>query len=143
LAIFNYVKEGIMIVKMGLSEGKKMSVKHPVEVDISIMMDGETVGTKYLTENITRLKPGLTLKPPHSHKDIEEITYVIEGEGEAWIEGETCKIKKGDSVLWPSNSIHTVRNAGSGTLVLLCIFSTPYYRKKGAYLTHEDVAVEF
>lgn len=32
--------------------------------------------------------------PPHSHKDIEEITYVIEGEGEAWIDGETCKIKK-------------------------------------------------
>jgi len=131
------------IVKVGPNEGKKISVNHPVEVDISIIMDGETVGTKYLTENITRLKPDLTLKPPHSHKDIEEITYVIEGEGEAWIEGETCKIKKGDSLLWPPDSVHTVRNTCSGTLVLLCVFSTPHYRKKGAYLTHEDVVVEF
>jgi len=130
------------MVKVGLNEGKKINVKYPGGVDISIMMDGETAGTKYLTENITRIKAGLTLKPPHSHKNIEEITYVIEGEGEAWIEGETCKIKKGDSLLWPANSIHTVRNTGSSALVLLCIFSTPHYRKKDAYLTHEDV-VEF
>ncbi len=131
------------IFKVGLKEGKKISVKHPVGVDISMMMDGETAGTEYLTENITRIEPGLTLRPPHSHKNIEEIIYVIEGEGEAWIEGETCKIKKGDSLLWPANSIHTVRNTGDSTLVLLCVFSTPHYRKEGAYLTHESVVVEF
>ncbi len=131
------------IFKVGLKEGKKIDVKKPVGVHISIMMDGKTGGTKYLTENITRIEPGLTLRPPHSHKNIEEIIYVIEGQGEAWIEGETCKIKKGDSLLWPVDSIHTVRNTGDSTLVLLCIFSTPQYREKGAYLTHESVAVEF
>jgi len=54
------------IVKVGLNEGKKISVKYPVEVDISIMMDKETKGTKYLTENITRIKLGLTLTPSFS-----------------------------------------------------------------------------
>lgn len=46
-------------------------------------------------------------------------------------------------VLWPFNSKHTVRNTSARTLVLLCVFSTPHYRKEGAYLTHEDTAVEF
>ena len=135
--------QNMKINKVGLSEGKKLDVRYPIGVDITIMMDGDTGGTKYLTENITRIKPGLTLSPPHSHKDIEEITYVIEGTGEVWIDGKTCEIKKGDSLLWPVNSRHTVRNTGQDTLVLLCLFSTPNYRKEGAYLRHEDEVVEF
>ena len=131
------------IYKVGLNEGKKLDVKYPIGVDITIMMDGKTGGTRYLTENITRIKPGLTLRPAHSHKDIEEITYVIDGEGEVWIEGETSKIKKGDSILWPVNAKHTVRNTGKETLVLLCVFSTPYYRKEGAYIKHENEDVIF
>ena len=126
------------IYKVSMNEGTKLDVKYPIGVDITIMMDGETGGTRYLTENITRIKPGLTLRPAHSHKDIEEITYVVEGEGEVWIEGETSKIKKGDSILWPVNAKHTVRNTGKEALVLLCVFSTPHYRKEGAYIKHED-----
>jgi len=126
------------IVKVGLNEGKKMPVKHPAGAEISILMDGETAGTAYLTENVTKVKPGVTLKPVHSHKNIEEIVYVLEGEGEVWVDGSTCKIKPGDSVLFPADSKHTVRNTGRGTLALLCFFSSPRFRKEGAYLTHES-----
>lgn len=130
------------IVKVALNEGKEISVKNPVGADISIIMDGETVGTIYLTENMTRVKPGVTLEPCHSHRNIEEIVCVIEGEGEVWIDGRTCKIKKGDSVLFPPNSRHTVRNMGTATLALLCFFSTPQYRKRGDYITYEDTVFE-
>lgn len=126
------------IIKVGLNEGRKMPVKYPAGVEITMLIDGETAGTTYLTESITKLKPGLTLKPAHSHKDIEEIIYVLEGEGEVWIEGGICKIEKGDSVLFPANSRHTVKNTGTVALVLLCLFSSPQYRKEGAYLTHEN-----
>lgn len=126
------------IVKVGLNEGKRMPARYPVGAEISILIDGETAGTTYLTELVTKVKPRVTLKPSHSHKDIEEIIYVLEGKGEVWIEGHTCKIKKGDSVLFPANSRHTVRNTGTVMLVLLCLFSSPQYRKEGAYLTHES-----
>jgi len=130
------------IVKVGLDGGKKIAVKNPVGADVSIIMDGQTVGTMYLTENVTRVKPGVTLKPCHSHRNIEEIVYVIEGEGEVWIDGRTCKIKEEDSVLFPPNTVHTVRNMGTTTLSLLCFFSTPEYRKKGAYITYENIVFE-
>ena len=126
------------IVKVGLDEGERMPVKHPAAADISILMDGRTAGTTFLSELVTKVEPGATLKPSHSHKDIEEIIYVLEGEGEVWIDGETCKMKQGDSVLFPVNSQHTVRNTGTGTLAMLCIFSSPQYRRGGAYLTHEE-----
>ena len=51
----------------------------------SMIMDGET-GTVCLSKNVTRVKPGVTLRPCHSHRDIEEIVYVIDGKGEVWIE---------------------------------------------------------
>jgi len=126
------------IIRVRLNEGKKLPVKHPAGAEISILMDGDTVGTRYLTENLTRVKPGVALKPVHSHKDIEEIVYVVEGEGEVWIDGRICEIKRGDSILFPPDSKHTVRNTGRETLALLCFFSSPRYRKEGAYLTHES-----
>ena len=125
------------LVKVGIDEGRKLEVTRPVGAEISMIMDGETAGTVHLSECLTKVKPGITLKPYHSHKDIEEIIYVIEGEGEVWVEGSTCEIKKGDSVLYAPNSKHTVTNTGTGTLVLLCFFSSPQYRKPGAYITYE------
>ena len=131
------------VVKVSLCEGKKIKATHPVGAEISIIMDGETTGTQYLTENMTRVNPGVTLKPCHSHLDIEEIVYVINGKGEAWVDGSTRKIRKGDSVLYPPNSKHTVRNTGKSTLTLLCFFSSPQFRKKGAYITHGDSVMGF
>ena len=125
------------VVRVGLGEGKKLPVKHPAAAEITMLIDGATAGSKYLSENITRVKPGVTLKPAHSHKDIEEIVYVLKGEGQMWAEGSTLKIKQGDSIFFPAGSMHTVRNTGSDILELLCFFSSPQYRKEGAYLTHE------
>ncbi len=105
------------------------------------MMDEITGGTECMTEVITRIRPGLTLKPSHSHKDIEEIIYVLEGEGAVWVDGEICEIQKGDSVLFPANIKHTTTHTGNNTLVLLCFLSSPDYSKHGRYITHEDVEV--
>ena len=129
---------GSRTVKVGLSEGRKIAVKHPAAAEISILMDGDTVGTRYLTENLTRIGPGLALPHPHSHTDIEEIVFVLEGEGEIWMDGDTFAVTQGDSVFYPPGSKHTVRNTGDTTLALLCFFSTPHYRQEGAYVTYDD-----
>ena len=126
------------IVKAGLYQGKEIK-KHPVKVDFSILMDETTGGTKCMTEVVTRIRPSLTLKPSHSHKDIEEIIYILEGKGAVWVDNEVCEVEKGDSVLFPANSKHTTKNTGNSPLVLLCFFSSPNYRKEGRYLTHEDI----
>jgi len=70
------------------------------------------------------------------------IVYVLEGQGEVWVEGQTCRIRKGDSILFPANSVHTTRNTGADELTLLCVFSTAEYRKEGAYAKHEDIDLE-
>ena len=128
------------IVKIPLDGGKDLNVTFPIGARVSMLMDAQTVGTRCLTENVTRVAPGVTLQPCHSHHDIEEIVYVVAGEGVIWVDGETGKIKAGDSVLYPPNSKHTVKNTGTETLTLLCFFSNPNYRKDGAYSTHQEVS---
>jgi quercetin dioxygenase-like cupin family protein len=46
--------------------------------------------------------------PPHRHPH-EQITYIMEGEMEFSIEGETRVLKKGDGVVIPSNREHGAR----------------------------------
>ena len=66
------------IVKVSPDEGRKIIVKEPAGADITMIIDAQTTGAEHLSENITRIKPGVTLKLAHSHKDIEEIIYVLE-----------------------------------------------------------------
>jgi uncharacterized cupin superfamily protein len=40
------------------------------------------VKDRQISSLVATIKPGFTLKTLHSHKDIEEITYVLEGKGD-------------------------------------------------------------
>lgn len=58
----------------------------------------------------------------HSHHG-EEISYVIEGEGELLIDGEPArKLKAGDAFVIPAGKVHDARNTGSGPFKLVGVF---------------------
>ena len=73
---------------------------------------------------------------PCMHEDIEEVILILEGEGEAWVDGETAKFKKGDAVFFPANSRHQVRNTGDTMLVTASIFSAP--TNPDSYLIYDE-----
>ena len=93
--------------------------------DLRWMVTPETIGAESLSIAIMNCFPGATVRPLHGHKDIEEVILILEGEGEAWVDGETATFKKGDAVLFPANSKHQVRNTGDTALVTASIFSRP------------------
>ena len=58
----------------------------------------------------------------HSHPG-DEISYVMEGEGELRIEGEDPRrVKAGESFVIPAGTIHDAINVGSGTLKLVGVY---------------------
>ena len=61
--------------------------------------------------------PGYETRP-HSHPYVEMLT-VLEGEGEAWVEGESGVIKMapGVTIALPSNRVHSFRTVGDRPLV--------------------------
>lgn len=58
--------------------------------------------------------------PKHLH-DWPHINYVLEGEGELFIDGEVKKIKEGSVMYVPSNIIHQYRNTSEARFRFICI----------------------
>jgi quercetin dioxygenase-like cupin family protein len=58
----------------------------------------------------------------HTHPG-DEISYVMEGEGEILIEGQPArKVKAGDGFVIPMGSIHDAHNIGSGPFKLVGVY---------------------
>ena len=93
--------------------------------DLYWVITKETVGAEQLSIAIMHCFPNEIVKPLHAHNDIEEVIYIIEGQGQAWIDGEFVDFKKGDSVFFPANSKHQVRNTSDSMLKTASIFSKP------------------
>lgn len=64
------------------------------------------------------LEPGQT-QAGHAHADQDKFYFVIEGEGEFTVAGETRAAGPGTTVWAPAGEPHGVSNRGSARLVLL------------------------
>ncbi|NLA59095.1 MAG: cupin domain-containing protein [Firmicutes bacterium] len=108
--------------------------------DLQWLVTPETIGAEQLSIAIMTCPGKSVVKPLHSHRDIEEVILILEGEGEAWVDGETATFKKGDAVLFPANSKHQVRNTGDGPLITASIFSAP--TSPDSYIIYDEDVFE-
>lgn len=90
-----------------------------------------------LTFNVVNIKAGNTVKPAHSHKNHEELIYVVSGSGKAFIDGKVYNIEAGSAVLFSPGSIHMLRNSGDTDMKVACFF-TPAATLSD-YTFHEEV----
>jgi quercetin dioxygenase-like cupin family protein len=90
-----------------------------------------------LTFNVVNIKPGNTVKPAHSHKNHEELIYIVSGTGKVFIDGKVNNIEAGSAVLFSPGSIHMLRNSGDTDMKVACFF-TPA-AKLNDYTFHEEV----
>ena len=67
------------------------------------------------------LDPG-AIAGRHSHPG-DEISYVLEGEGELRIDGQQPRhVKAGDAFVIPANTVHDALNTGKGTMRLVGVY---------------------
>jgi mannose-6-phosphate isomerase-like protein (cupin superfamily) len=91
-----------------------------------------------LTFNVVVIKPGNTVKPAHSHKNNEELVYIVSGSGKAFIDGKVFDIRSGSAILFSPGSIHMLRNSGDVDMKVACFF-TPPATLNDNYTFHEEV----
>jgi len=73
----------------------------------------------------------------HLHKTSEEIYFILSGEGEIIIDGETALVRAGDAVVLLPGRKHKLYNRGDHDLVFLCVCS-PTYEHDDTVLTESE-----
>ncbi|BBP98253.1 cupin [Burkholderia sp. SFA1] len=85
---------------------------------------GGMLGAKKLGYSLIVLEPGKRAFPFHHHRVNEEMSFVVEGEGEVRIGSETHAIRAGDIIACPpgdSETAHQIINTSEATLRYLAI----------------------
>jgi quercetin dioxygenase-like cupin family protein len=96
---------------------------HPVEGGtLQWLIDAE-LGAEHVMAYRLVLEPDSALS--HVHAGAEEVLYVLEGTGEARIEGATHYIGPGQAVFIPDGAEHTYINTGQASLVVVGALAPP------------------
>jgi quercetin dioxygenase-like cupin family protein len=96
----------------------------------------ETRGSFYLGETV--IEPGFPGPPPHRHRRLHDMFYVLDGTLTLRLGDETLELGPGSFVCVPPGVVHTFSNPGDAPVRLLN-FNTPagwehYMRDLGAAL---------
>jgi mannose-6-phosphate isomerase-like protein (cupin superfamily) len=81
-----------------------------------------TAGTFFLSENV--LEPGFLGPPPHIHRELHDMFYVLEGMLTLRLGDETVEAPPGTFVCVPPGVVHTFRNRSTEAVRILN-FNTP------------------
>ncbi len=82
---------------------------------------GRAAGLQRIGLHVERVPPGRRTSFPHAESDEEELVYVLEGEIDAWIDGDLHRMTKGDLAAFPAGTgvCHSFLNDGDRDAVLL------------------------
>jgi mannose-6-phosphate isomerase-like protein (cupin superfamily) len=114
-----------------------MDVQSVERVEPFVTKDGSTIRELHHTDVQSlaeaTLEPGQATER-HYHGVSEEIYFVLKGQGEMELDGETRFLRPGDAVLIPARAWHTLENNGTSELRILCCCAPPY--------SHDDTFFE-
>lgn len=113
---------------------KQYSLQKPRQHNITISQDGTFIYELLSSQERQTLGMGLAfgILPPgkkaiaHYHKIIEEVYYVISGEGKLFLNNSTYNLQKGDVIHVPINTVHGLESSALWGLKILCMSSPAY-----------------
>ncbi|MDP6157118.1 MAG: cupin domain-containing protein [Candidatus Thermoplasmatota archaeon] len=90
------------------------------ETELAKVIKKVPIITDQLIASVYFISPDRTL-PRHTHTDIDEIHYIVDGNGRITIDGTSRNISKGLLILVPKGSSHFFSASKNGmTLISLC-----------------------
>ena len=99
-------------------------VKDRVQFSQEKMSKIALASTQRLQLDLYCLAPGQSQKP-HTHQDLDKVYYVLEGEGEISLAGQSEAIRAGEAVVAPAGVEHGLANTGHAGMACLVIVAPP------------------
>ena len=92
------------------------------QLEIRYLLDGTVAGAGMGLFELT-VGPGARVPPAHSHRDNEEIVYVLDGVLRYTVEDETRDLAPGQRMYTPRGSVHGFSNPHDATARALIILT--------------------
>lgn len=89
------------------------------------LLNQDNSSCKFMSIATILLDPGKS-STPHFHKEMEEIYYIIDGEGFIEIDEQITAIKSGHAILLPIGSKHKITNTGKNVMKFISVDSPPF-----------------
>ena len=90
----------------------------------TVRLSADLLPDQGFTMGITSFPPGTSIAL-HSHNTIEQVT-VIEGEGEAELNGERFPARPYDTTQMPPGEMHRFLNTGTGIMRILWVYGSTH-----------------
>lgn len=99
---------------------------------------GRAAGLDMIGLHMVRVPTGYRTSWPHAEENEEEFVLVLEGEIDAWIDGDLHRMKKGDLAAFPSGTgiCHVFLNDGPNDALLLVGGETSKHGSRIYYPLH-------
>jgi quercetin dioxygenase-like cupin family protein len=101
------------------------------QLEVRYLVDGTISGAGMGVFELT-VGPGARVPPPHSHRDNEEIVYVLDGMLRYTVDNETRDLKPGERMYTPRGSVHAFSNphdrAARALIILTPDIGAQYFR---------------
>jgi len=103
----------------------------PVTVNIPDFLDHNFIGRDPIKESILACKPGETVRllqlrenvAEHTHDKVDEVLYVVAGEGVVRFGSQEMTMKPGSLAVVPLGVVHAVERRGKNPLIMLSTLS--------------------
>ena len=92
------------------------------QLEIRYLIDGTVAGTGIGVFELT-VPAGARVPPAHSHRDNEEVVYVLEGRLRYSVDGEMRDLGPGERMYTPRGSVHAFSNPHDSTAKALIILT--------------------
>jgi len=101
------------------------------QLEIRYLIDGTVAGSGVGMFELT-VPPGARVPPPHSHRDNEEVVYVLEGRLQYRVDEEHRDLGPGERMYTPRGSVHAFSNphevAARALIILTPDIGAQYFR---------------
>ena len=106
---------------------------------IRVLLDAALGGAREQSLAEATLAPGQATQR-HYHARSEEIYFLLDGEGEMEVEGESARVRIGDAILIPAGAWHQIRASEGQELRFLCCCSPPYRHDDTFFAERDDAS---
>ncbi|ACV61742.1 Cupin 2 conserved barrel domain protein [Desulfofarcimen acetoxidans DSM 771] len=114
-----------------LEDGRNEPIKDLDNAKRIVLVDKDTVGAEDITFAYCKFEAKTSVHKKHTHKDAEEVIYILSGKGMSGIGDTEIEMTKGDTMFIPRGSVHWFYNPFDEPVEMLFIYTKPSLNSAG------------